>query len=291
MLDIRRFLDDYNIEYWTSGKNVAEGFTNVQCPFCDDKSNHFGFTEDGTIGMCWRCGKHNVYETLSLLTNQSKRDVYKLSNRYSVIVGEEKERVEYHNTMIEVPGNKLSKQHRKYLESRNFDADYLERKYDLRGTLAYSDYPYMIITPVYFNNRIVTFQGRDYTNKQGIKYKMCEPKKEIIPIKNILYNLDNCNKKSVIVVEGIYDVLRVGDDCCSTFGISYKKQQVRLLAKKFDTIYIMFDGEPQAQEKALNLGRELMLMGKNAINLILPKGDPAEMNDRDVKKLKKELRL
>lgn len=292
MIDIKRFLDDYNIEYWTSGKNVAEGFTNIQCPHCNDHSNHGGFTEDGSRYMCWRCGSHSVYDTLAMLIGVNTRKIYDILNAYSVKVGvEEKEKIEYHNTTIEVPGSKLLKQHKDYLESRNFDADYLERKYDLKGTLACGNYSYRIIVPVYYNNRIVTFQGRDFTGRQKLRYMMCEPKKEIIPIKNTIYNIDNAKSRSVLIVEGVYDVFRMGDNCISTFGTSYTRRQLKLISKKFDRIFVLFDGEPQAQEKALMLSKELTLIGKDVINLKLEKGDPAELSESEAREIKRDLRL
>lgn len=285
MFDTKRFLDDYNIEYWTHGKNVADGFINISCPHCADSSNHGGFSLDGSIFLCWRCGSHNVFETLSLLTGINLKELYKIVKDYNLIIDFEEEKIEYNNTTIEMKGDKLLPQHKKYLESRNFNADYLERKYDLKGTLFDKDYGYRIMIPVYYNNRIVSYQGRDFTGKSPVRYMMCKPENEIIPIKNILYNLDNCKNRWCIVVEGIFDVWRLGDNCCSTLGTSYKKEQLNLLAKRFDIVFTMFDGEPQAQIKARKLGEELTLLGKEVINLKLESGDPAELTDEEGKEI------
>ncbi len=34
MLDIQRLLGDVGVPYWTSGKNVSDGWTSISCPFC-----------------------------------------------------------------------------------------------------------------------------------------------------------------------------------------------------------------------------------------------------------------
>ena len=39
-MNLFEFLDDYDIEYWTEGKNVVKGWVNITCTFCDDDSNH-----------------------------------------------------------------------------------------------------------------------------------------------------------------------------------------------------------------------------------------------------------
>jgi len=291
MFDVKRLLDDYNVEYWTHGKNVADGFVNVRCPYCADSSNHFGFSDNGEVGICWRCGNHNVFDALSLITGMSLREIYKVVKDYNLIIDiNEEEEVKYNNTTIEMKGQKLLPQHKKYLESRNFNANYLERKYDLRGTLFDNEYGYRIMIPVYYHNRIVSYQGRDFTGKSKVRYMMCKPENEIIPIKNILYNLDNCTNNWCIVVEGIFDVWRMGDNCCSTLGTSYKKEQLNLLARRFNTIFIMFDGEPQAQIKANKLGKELTLLGKEVINLKLESGDPAELTDEEARQIMKDIK-
>ena len=124
MIDVQRFLEDENIEFWTEGKNVADGFINVQCPHCDDHSNHLGFSLDGDVCMCWRCGKHDTYETLSLLVNKSKKEVKYLLKDYKNIEETEYKKTVYNNTTIEIPGDKLLQVHKNYLDNRGFDADY-----------------------------------------------------------------------------------------------------------------------------------------------------------------------
>ena len=290
--NVQSILEDYGIEFWVSGKNVADGFVNVTCPYCQDRSNHGGFSKNGNVYMCWRCGKHNVVDTLIELTGLKARQIFELKDKYNILIDDEEEKIEYYNDTIEVPGSKLLPQHINYLESRLFDAKYLENKYDLRGTLYTGDlYAYRVIAPIYYNNRIVSYQGRDFTRKQNIKYATCKPENEIVHHKKILFNLDNAKNDSVIVVEGIYDVFRFGDDTIATMGTSYTKEQLVMLAKRYKTIYTMFDPEKPAQERAKKLCYDLSLAGIDTVNLFLDDGDPAEQTEETVRLIKKDLNL
>lgn len=284
MFDANSFLDDSGIDY-----DVSRNFFNVQCPFCDDRGRHLGIPKLGYTCNCFRCGKHSLYSTVKELLGVD--NVKEILEKYDTIIGEEA-KIEYKNETIEVPGAKLTKAHIAYLESRNFDADLLERKYDLRGTLATKDaYAYRIITPIYFNKRIISYQGRDYTGKQKIKYMTCKPENEILHHKKTLFNIDNCKSNSVIVCEGVYDVFRVGDDCCCTFGTGYKAEQVNLLASRFERVFLMFDPEREAQERAEEMGLALSLAGIDVQNILLSSGDPGNQSEQFIKDLKKDLYL
>ena len=290
--NVQAILEDYGIAHSTSGKNVADGFVNIQCPFCDDKSQHLGFSKNGYVALCWRCGKHSVIQTLAEVTGLTTKQIFELKEKYNILIDDEEEKIIYQNETIEVPGSKLLPQHINYLESRLFDAKYLENKYDLRGTLYTGDlYAYRVITPIYYNNRIVSYQGRDFTRKQNIKYATCKPENEIVHHKKILFNLDNAKNDSVIVVEGIYDVFRFGDDTIATMGTSYTKEQLVMLAKRYRTIYTMFDPEKPAQERAKKLCYDLSLAGIDTFNLFLDDGDPAEQTEETVRLIKKDLNL
>jgi len=292
MFNVQQFLDDYNVDYITKGKNVASGFLNTQCPHCDDHSMHGGFSLQGNVYLCWRCGKHDVADTLSMLTDISVKQIYLLRKQYDTYIDSIQEVHEYHNETIVVPGGKLLKQHKDYLYGRNFDAEFLERKYDLRGTLATGDlYAYRVIAPIYHKNRIVSYQGRDFTEKQSLRYATCKPENEIMHHKKILFNMDNSTHDKVIVVEGVYDAFRFGNDTVATMGTSYTKEQVFMLAKTYDTIYTLFDPEVEAQIRAKNLLSDLSMTGRKTINLLLEKGDPAEQSEETVKQMKRELKI
>ena len=57
MFDVISFLEEYNIDYTTSGKNVTSGWVEINCPFCgDDPSYHMGVNLSSGLYHCWICG-------------------------------------------------------------------------------------------------------------------------------------------------------------------------------------------------------------------------------------------
>ena len=40
--DIISYLENRGVSYWTEGKNVTDGWVNINCPFSPDPSNHLG---------------------------------------------------------------------------------------------------------------------------------------------------------------------------------------------------------------------------------------------------------
>lgn len=286
------FFNDYNIRYWTEGKNVGKGMINTTCPHCGDRSNHLGWNGFGT--RCWKCGYHSLFDSIKEILSIDNKETYIIINKYqtdSNYIPILDESLNNGVTEVQMIGGNLELPHKKYLEGRGFDSEFLEWKYGLKGTLARNDFwRYRIIAPIMYKNRLVSYQGRDYTNKQDLRYYTLGKDKELIHHKNILFNLDNCKKDKVIVCEGVYDVMRMGDDCCGTFGTSTKNEQLNLLAKRFNKIFLVFDPEEEALERAKIMASKLSMMGKDVeiINLDDNK-DPAEHTDEEAQYIKKEL--
>lgn len=240
MFNILDFLNDYNIPI-PEGKNSSVGRINIQCPFpfCDDTSDHLGYNKEKEYFNCWKCGYHSLYDTIKeLVPNENPYNIIKKYNTLYQV--EEKIKKKINNTNIKLPGSKLEYCHKKYLRSRGLDPDFIENKYKLKGTLYSSEYPYRIIIPVYYNNRLVTYQTRGI--KENTRYINCNPELEIIPIKDCLYNLDNCKSNYVVVTEGCFKVFKLGDNSCGTFGKNITNKQIQLLLK-YKKIFIYFDND------------------------------------------------
>ncbi len=263
---VKDFLEDFNISYNDefSSKNGSPDFLQMNCPFCDDHSDHLGIHITGKYSYCWRCKGHNIIKTIESLVGCTWKEAEEIHEQYmrgSEWIEEEETLPETKNETILVPGLKLDARHRRYLANRDFEVNYIERKFDLRGTMHYGDYKFRIIIPIYFNGQIVSYQGRDITNKQHLRYKACAKKNEIIHHKEILYNYDNCTNvnKHVMVVEGLFDVFRLGDDCVATFGTAFTDNQVKLLSK-FKRVYTIYDAEDGAQESAEKIGFSIVCL-------------------------------
>lgn len=281
--DFKRFYEDHNIEYFLSGKNVSEGWVNIRCPFCDDGSNHGGGNPDGGYFYCWRCGNQDLYDLIQIYSDERPTIIKK---KYSVLHEKVKEKQVYENDRIKVPGDSLKEQHKKYIRSRNFDPEYLERKYKLRGTGIHGREAYRIIIPIYYKGRIVSWEGRDYTNKQELKTIPCLKEDEIVPHNDIFFNIDNAKNDKIIVCEGAWDAMRLGDGAVSCFTSNLSPNQIKILSN-FKEVYFIFDSEEQAQKKAISACVKLNSIGVYAESVELQTADdPAELTDKEAKEIK-----
>jgi len=266
----------------------------IQCPLCGDQGKHGGFHVESEAYTCFRCGKHRSTTVLSLLLNLPPEEVWKAVREYKTdfVTGQaSQEKVKTGLSKFELPvGTKnCDYQHREYLHKRKFDPKEIISKYRLKGTGYIGDYSHRIVIPIYYKDRMVSYQTRDITGLSELRYKACPTYQEIVHHKDILYNLDNCKLDKVLVVEGVFDVFRLGDNTCATFGTGFRESQVLLLGSRFKTIFILFDNEEAAQDKAEQLAYELSSLGKDTELLSLPYKDPGEIPADKVKEIKDEI--
>ncbi len=292
MIDFERLFNDFSIPYWITGKNVSKGWINISCPICGDVSNHGGFNIETGKYNCWKCGKHNSIYILQLLLRKSKNEIIKILDNYSffnkkIVKDDNKNSKE----QLEFLGYELKEIHRNYLIKRNFNPDLIKSKYKITGfTFENMFWQYRLMIPIFYNFNIVNYVGRDVSGKQQ-RYLNLPNKEAVIDLKNILYNLDNVRQDKIIVVEGIFDVWRGGDNFVATFGTSFTKQQIMQILR-FDRIYIIFDCEYEAQNKAKQLANILSGFSKkvSVIDLQLKDRDLADLTEEEVKELRRFLK-
>lgn len=301
-MDIQRLLYDYNISYVTEGsKHSREGWINIPCPFCTGNPGyHLGIHKDGNGAHCWRCGTHPVVEVLSAILNLPRHKVWDIMKKYKINIHKRRipeAKVSIFPLKLPQPNSALTKPYKHYLEKRRFDPDKLEKEWGLKqtGPVSFLDsisYNHRLIIPIYWDEKMVSFQARDITGKAPLKYLACPKRREKIHHKNIIYGRQEAweDAKGVIVVEGVTDVWRLGKYAAATFGIEFKMEQVLALSKIHDRFFIVFDEEPQAQKQARILATKLKALGKEAyIEKI--KGDPADMKQDDADHLVRQLLL
>lgn len=258
MFNALEFLRDYAVPYWTDGKNVADGFVNINCPMCADSSNHGGFSPTGSY-ICWRCGNHKTTEVLEELLSCDRNQAYALYREYQSESFIERKLNEKPKKPFVMPTGKITRAHREYLRSRGFNAKRVIEQFQLGGTV-FAGRKKLVI-PIIYKGRVVSYQTRGLSAED--RYFGCPIDEAIIPYKEILYNLDACKEPTVIVVEGVVDTWRMGDNCCCTFGTSVTKEQKLLLAD-YGTVVVLFDPEEEALRKAYDLAEELAMMGVDA---------------------------
>ena len=289
IFDCKSFLNDYGITTREYGKNCQQGWIQVCCPKCSDSGFHGGFNIAGGYYNCWRCGHHSIPSIIRSMINISESQSHSIVKLYSTI-----KQIEKRNESRIIPRKidwpeftlPIAEIHANYLKNRNFNPDKIVKQWSIRGTTYFGDYAYRIIIPIFFNHKMVSYQGRDITNKSSARYKTCEKSKEIINHKSILYGIDHVTS-CCFVVEGITDVWRLGKgNAVATFGIEYTSEQVNMLNARLDEVFILFD--PEAEKNSGKLAADLTAVGLKATVLdINGSSDPGEFTVDEVNSIVK----
>lgn len=298
-MNFKKLFTDFNVPY--DIKNSNKAWTNVKCPFCDDRKFHGGFNEKNYF-HCWKCGSHFYVEALSLVMNLPRNEVIKLISNYKGRTFVSKKLNKKTKVLkLELPSNGFTSSEKKYLKQRKFNPKFLYKKYKVVGGGVAGRWKFRIIIPLIYNGIIVSWVARSIlTNEEQKEYEIPRYKnlsidESIINPKEILFNLDNCKKETGVLVEGVFDVMRLGDDFFCSFGTSLTESQISLIASKFKKVYILFDNEKLAQQKAKKTGLLLSSLGVE-VEVIdayghFGKNDGAELNNKEVKELRKFLDL
>ena len=258
----------------------------VCCPFCGDTRfrlyihHMFGkeiqvFNEKLKLTFLAIC----FNETNCLDDPMNRKDLYDLiysnQNQKLVKVPHHHQHLHSHNVSnlsgksikIKLPGDcfpltQLPDDHPciTYLKERGFDdINYLVKNYKLcycarsRNYLAEN----RLIIPVYEKDKLLGWQARyigelDWKNSTIIKYYSCPG----MPRSYILYNLDRAvSYPALVIVEGPFDVWRVGPMAICTFGSTMSDIQKRRLVAlgQNKKIILLYDGDVAESPKIVDL--------------------------------------
>ncbi len=295
--DFIKFANAHNVGLIYEGcKHSRPGWVQLEtdCLFCSgNKGYHLGYNISNDYFNCWRCGNHWNVEVVCRLLKCTSHQAIKLINEYAgrPILKNGKRVKKQKSKKVKSPDNMsaMTPKHKKYLESRNFDADHLENLWKLKGTGPAGKYKHRIIAPIFFEGSVVSYQGRDITGKSPLKYKACSSENEVRDHKECLYGLDAVNGEAIIVVEGIFDVWRLGPGAVCTFGIEYTVAQLNLM-RLFKKIFVMYDsGEEQANQQSEELAVTLSSFFLDVEIIDIQGGDPAELDQEDADIIVSEL--
>jgi DNA primase len=290
--DVIKFLEDYDIPHKTAGKGTTRGWVQLQCPFCYDHSWHLGVNIREGYFHCWICHKAGKPETLIY-------NLLKISfRRCKAIVEEyggapEETEARQHANEVKMKGvSTLQPIHINYLKQRDFDPITIERKYKIGACYTTGRFPYRIVIPVFDDGTIVNATARDVTGKQPERYMSLTNEEAVVPIKECVYNIDAIRGDNILIVEGPFDVWRIGGATVSLFGTAFKMAQVMRIASKCPTnAYIMFDNEPEAQRNASKLASCLSPLVRNVEILEISQKDPAMLTQKEAEEIRNELNI
>ena len=135
-----------------------------------------------------------------------------------------------------------------YLNGRGV-SDFQIQKYDIRYCYQ-GKYLGRIVIPCYYQGDIVTFVARDMTGYSDRKYLNPTANKQ----GDFLFGYDFVLSDSVVVTEGVFDAISVGDMAVASFGKSLSARQLNLLSL-YKTVIFYWDDDayPQVERYAKEL--------------------------------------
>lgn len=301
MINIIRLYQDYHLDFKTSGhKHCHVGWAHTPCPFCSGNPGyHLGYCFDTNSPffdkfVCWRCGGKSSRKAIAGLLRIPAYEAEQIIEKYTKFVAKIKEEPKPKSN-FKFPGGMtdLLPHHETYLRKRNFDPRAIKLKYGIRSTGPCApleiegktlDYSHRIIIPIEWKGEVVSFQGRDVTEKHKLKYIACPQELETIEHKMIYYGTPV--KGRAVVVEGVTDVWRLGDGAIALFGIKFRLGQIRELAK-LKEVFLLFDPESQARKQAEKIYKELSFRGVKCWMGFNLKTDPGDMEQEEADQLMK----
>lgn len=292
-MNIKQYLIDSGIEFIEKGKNVSKDFIGISCPFCSDHSNHLGIHHKSGYWNCWICGEksHNILTLIAELEKCSIKKAKVIFSKYHSSEDDEKIIEKKYADKLWLPKtlNRWPQAHLDYLHSRRFNQSIID-KYKLLPISNFGYYNFRILVPVFINRKMVSWQAADIIRDGSrIAYLGCPPEQSILQLNHCLYNYDSLKNKAVIV-EGITDAWRIGDGAVATFTKNFTKEQILLLRQKpIEEIFVLYDSD--AVKKAKELAKSLSGIFTHVEYLVLPEGDPSDMSEDKVLKLRKLLNL
>lgn len=297
-MDLIEALDAASIEYRETG---AENEIVLCCPFCveqgesPDERFRLGInTKDGAMN-CFNCGKkgrgefsfqelQRVLDTGEIEEQQEGRK-HKKKTPIEVALPDDFEILKQASSQQDHWNNVAYR----YIKIRGVTLHQIEHKkigYSMVG-----DFHHRIVFPVYYKGKLQGLVGRDFTEKQELKYKNSIGDKTI-------YNLPDKPQKSICLVEGIFDALAVergakslGIDSGGLLGHSLKDAQLELI-ESYKTIYLWLDPDVAGLKGTLKIAEKLGTEFRDkVVRVILPKTfkhpeaedyDPSDMDRIEV---------
>ena len=293
--DHKKYLNSRGIKTKSSGENVGKNWIGIEvCSYCGKKGYHFGMNVYSKHVNCWVCGtsksiiayvmkidRCSYEEAMSTVIKFSNGDIkistYNRKNSHKIILPNGID-------------TKFRKNFLNYIGNRGFsNPEQIVSRYQLMCTETTSEIPSRILFPYFLHGDMVTFIHRKIHTKEYINWPI---EKSILDVKSTLYNIDTVGiGDDIVIVEGVFDVLKGGDKFCATAGDEWTFDQVQMIInKKPKRIFIIYDPENNAQKMAKNLASTLSLFCNYVENIYLTRNeDVGSMSENEIIELRKEL--
>ncbi len=265
-------------------RDAGGGEIRVCCPFCllrgktqDDKHKLY-INPVKNVVHCFRCEYRtrasDLFPQLASLGVEFEKIGRRTENATLEAIP-----TGCHN-LSELPSTHLCTE---FLEGRGFGLS----DFDMAGGILFcedykkGDYSFgpRLLFPVYQFGVYRGFQARTIWKNTLPKYINASGMEK----KTILYNYDNAFKQNedLIIVEGIFDAVRVGlDKAIASFGKAISDEQIRLIALgDFKRVILLLD--PDAKNEGQASARKLSTNFNTYVGVLHEK-DPAEMTQDEI---------
>ena len=285
----------YDVDTLLRRKGIAvetnsRGWSELDCPFC--KLPHLGWSQTRQVFFCWYCKKHPIRETVAKLLNVSLPEVGRLLKEAEIAPGLNDPRL-IHAREEHVPNAlkltypryaaPITERGKNYLRRRGLDWRQVQDEFStLMETPPYAQPAIMalrLVAPLIKDGREVSWQGRSMRDDcdKAFRYMTCPKELEVVFHKSVVYGMDQAQPfGKAVVVEGLFDVWKLGPGAVHTFGTSWSQAQLASLST-LKQVFVMFDSEAGAQRAGRELAAALAGLGVR-VSLIDPEDakDPGE---------------
>jgi len=299
--DVRMFLEDYDIRYWTEGDNVTSGWININCLFCFDHANHMGINLKSNLFSCWLCSETgDAVSLIQKVERCSFQKAVRILEEYQEY-GEEKEEEKpdikkKYKTLLpkhfkEIEAGKEPALVKQWFKKREFDLSICQ-KYNL-GFVKHGEYQLRLIVPVFVDGVVVSWQAVDLTGRASIPYMDCPPDRAKINNKELLYGIDEVEDQ-LILVEGVTDKWRIGRGAVAAFTKNLSRKQKRFLIERIPKevlIKVVLDADTVKDKHGEKIAKELVSIYDKVILFELKEGDPADLTKEEIERIRNSERV
>lgn len=286
-MNITDLLTELGIPFRMPGSHhhVRDGWVGLDCPVCSPGSNRYrlGINQQSLAVSCWQCGRLRLGDVLA---QASGRKLGEILQRLPEITRKAVPPKQTYYTQYREPlgVEPLLGPHRRYLEKRKLDPDFVAETYGVRGIGREGRLKWRIFIPVFRDGKPVSWTTRSI-GKNNLRYISADPRDEACPLKQTLFGIDFV-KHTAIIVEGPFDALRIGPGAVATYGLVYSQSQVRRLSE-IPTRVIAFDSDQASQRRAVQLARDLAPFPGETFVVQLSGKDPGDSPEAEIQELRK----
>jgi hypothetical protein len=299
--DLFQYLNDKNISYSTSGKNISDSWIGINCiyPLCFDNNFHLGINLQSKMHYCWKCGsKGSPTKLIKIIENCTWNQAKEITEQYQnldLLSPDQEPEVFISKKLVwpkefkPINPNNIPKVVHDYLTERNFNPNQEASKRNLFYPGLSGEYKYRLVVPIESKRKIVNFTARALSDKNPLSWKTCPNEKAEIDINDLLYGYDDIEPESpLVIVEGIFDQWRLGTGSIAIFKSDLTPIQVSLIrAKKPTKVFILLDEDTLEKEKPEKIASKLWFTFSEIVEIGVP--DPAMLSQSEASNLMKEL--